>query len=60
MGYMKELDIELRESVTAVLEKYITEIETANLTELEKGDSPLSQIYRKVLENRGSNITYAI
>jgi hypothetical protein len=48
MGYMKELDIELREEVTKRLEKYIKDMETINLGDLEDGGDPLSLIYQDV------------
>jgi len=48
MGYMKELDIELREEVTKRLVKYIEDMDTINLGDLEDGGDPLSLIYQAV------------
>ena len=51
MGCMKELDIELREEVVKRLEKYIENMDTINLSDLEDGGDPLSLIYQDVRDS---------
>lgn len=51
MGKIKELDIEIKEDVVARLQKYIEHIERGDVSELQDGDDPLSQIYQDVRDS---------
>ena len=48
MGCMSELDIELREEVAKRLQKYLADIETIDLGDLQDGGDPLSLIFQDV------------
>jgi len=51
MGAMNELDIEIKEEVVERLQKYIAYIEMGDVSDLQEGLDPLSQIYQDVRDS---------
>ena len=51
MGAMSELDIEIKEEVVERLQKYIAYIENGDVSDLQEGGDPLSQIYQDVRDS---------